>query len=80
MKKGGFLVYSTCTIITSENENQVAWILEKYPSLKLIEQPIYLGDRGVKVDKLSEENRLLVQRFNPISNQLGFFIAKFQKS
>ena len=35
LKPGGTLVYSTCTITMGENEEQVAWILNKYPCLQL---------------------------------------------
>ncbi|XP_067147872.1 tRNA (cytosine(72)-C(5))-methyltransferase NSUN6 isoform X3 [Apteryx mantelli] len=35
LKPGGVLVYSTCTITLSENEEQVAWALETFPCLQL---------------------------------------------
>ena len=35
LKPGGMLVYSTCTFSEEEDEDVVAWILEKYPSLVL---------------------------------------------
>jgi 16S rRNA (cytosine967-C5)-methyltransferase len=31
LKRGGVLVYSTCSILTEENEKQVQWFLEKNP-------------------------------------------------
>uniref|UniRef100_A0ABM5GNF8 tRNA (Cytosine(72)-C(5))-methyltransferase NSUN6 isoform X2 n=1 Tax=Pogona vitticeps TaxID=103695 RepID=A0ABM5GNF8_9SAUR len=42
LKPGGILVYSTCTITLSENEEQVAWMLETFPCLQLqSQQPIF---------------------------------------
>ena len=36
---GGQLIYSTCTWSPEENEGVVAWILENYPDLELVEIP-----------------------------------------
>lgn len=38
LRPGGCLVYSTCTLLTQENEEQVAWTLKTFPELKLVEQ------------------------------------------
>ena len=38
LKDGGVLVYSTCTIIPQENEEQVAWAQKSFPCLKLARQ------------------------------------------
>lgn len=35
LKKGGVLVYSTCTVTLAENEEQVAWALKTFPCLTL---------------------------------------------
>uniref|UniRef100_H3DIA1 NOP2/Sun RNA methyltransferase 6 n=1 Tax=Tetraodon nigroviridis TaxID=99883 RepID=H3DIA1_TETNG len=35
LKKGGVLVYSTCTVTLAENEEQVAWALQTFPCLSL---------------------------------------------
>lgn len=35
LKKGGVLVYSTCTVTLAENEEQVAWALQNFPCLSL---------------------------------------------
>ncbi|KAM7390319.1 hypothetical protein PAMA_008475 [Pampus argenteus] len=35
LKKGGVLVYSTCTVTLAENEEQVSWALDAFPCLTL---------------------------------------------
>lgn len=37
VKPGGMLIYSTCTIHRSENEENVAWFVEKYPEFEIVE-------------------------------------------
>ena len=94
LKPGGTLVYSTCTITSEENERQVAWVLEKFPCLQLVKQNFHIGGFGLPFCGLTEEQRLLVQRFDPLDidrgdyyedkhpadcDTIGFFIAKFYK-
>lgn len=38
VKAGGNLVYSTCTILKEENEEQTEWFLREYPMFELSEQ------------------------------------------
>lgn len=38
VKEGGTLVYATCSILPSENENQVATFLKENPGFKLVEE------------------------------------------
>ncbi|CAK1580262.1 unnamed protein product [Parnassius mnemosyne] len=90
LKVGGILVYSTCTINEEENERMVAWVLEKFPVLKLIPAEPLLGGPGLPNNGLTDEQRIMVQRFGPeddslrpvediYKNSIGFFIAKFTK-
>lgn len=48
LKPGGMLVYATCSILRSENEDQVQAFLEKNPSFELIEE--HRQDPTVKSD------------------------------
>ena len=38
LKAGGKLVYSTCTFAPQEDEEQVSWLVENYPQMRLISQ------------------------------------------
>ncbi|WP_258083508.1 RsmB/NOP family class I SAM-dependent RNA methyltransferase [Thermococcus thermotolerans] len=70
LRRGGVLVYSTCTLSYEENEANVKYILGK--GLKLEEQSIFIGSSGMGIDE--------VQRFYPNRHLTqGFFIAKFRK-
>lgn len=47
VKEGGILVYSTCTINKTENEDTVKWFVEKYPKFKLLSmQQMFPGEVG----------------------------------
>ena len=71
VKKGGVLVYSTCTVFHEENEDVVEKFLEGHPEFKL--------DRIEKV--LPEKLQTLVQEgffktFPPTNRMDGFFAAR----
>ncbi|XP_029955734.1 putative methyltransferase NSUN6 isoform X1 [Salarias fasciatus] len=94
LKKGGVLVYSTCTITLAENEEQVAWALHTFPCLTLQPQEPRLGAEGMLGAGLPPEQLRLLQRFSPElswgrtagkaeaadGDTIGFFIAKFLKN
>ncbi|XP_040023038.2 tRNA (cytosine(72)-C(5))-methyltransferase NSUN6 isoform X1 [Gasterosteus aculeatus] len=95
LKKGGVLVYSTCTVTLSENEEQIAWALETFPCLMLQPQEPHIGAEGMLGAGLSPERLRLLQRFSPEltwdqtaaplpcradGDTIGFFIAKFLKN
>ncbi|XP_053198080.1 tRNA (cytosine(72)-C(5))-methyltransferase NSUN6 isoform X1 [Scomber japonicus] len=65
LKKGGVLVYSTCTVTLAENEEQVAWALDAFPCLTLQPQEPHIGVEGMLGAGLSPEQLRLLQRFSP---------------
>ncbi|NJF25723.1 RsmB/NOP family class I SAM-dependent RNA methyltransferase [Thermococcus sp. Bubb.Bath] len=70
LRKGGVLVYSTCTLSYEENEANVRYMLGK--GLKLEEQSVFIGSHGIGIDN--------VQRFYPNRHLTqGFFIARLRK-
>ncbi|XP_053322812.1 tRNA (cytosine(72)-C(5))-methyltransferase NSUN6 [Spea bombifrons] len=70
LKPGGTLVYSTCTITLSENEEQVAWALQTFPSLQLQSQEPHIGGQGMMGAGLSPEQLTMLQRFDPSEAEL----------
>lgn len=71
LRKGGVLVYSTCTLSYEENEGNVKYMLKK--GLKLEKQSIFIGSPGMGIKE--------VQRFYPHKHLTqGFFIAKLSKT
>ncbi|PHJ25744.1 nol1 nop2 sun family protein [Cystoisospora suis] len=81
LKPGGVIVYSTCSITRQENEENVAWALDKLP-LELEPAEPFVGtssDTAAVPQILSPDNAALVQRFCPSANAIGFFIAKMRK-
>ncbi|ASJ10643.1 Sun/NOL1/NOP nucleolar protein [Thermococcus sp. P6] len=70
LRKGGVLVYSTCTLSYEENEANVRYMLEK--GLKLEEQSVFIGSGGIGMEG--------VQRFYPNRHLTqGFFIARLRR-
>ncbi|WP_026692081.1 16S rRNA (cytosine(967)-C(5))-methyltransferase RsmB [Peribacillus kribbensis] len=75
VKRGGVLVYSTCTVDKEENERTALKFLENHPE--------YEGDETIK-DRLPEAARALVDRFMiqvfpQDFGSDGFFIACFKR-
>ena len=73
LKKGGEIVYSTCTILDNENTNNIEYFLEKYEDLSVVNID-YPKNVIVIKDKfggslISYENKYLD----------GFYIIKFKK-
>ncbi|XP_068091686.1 tRNA (cytosine(72)-C(5))-methyltransferase NSUN6 isoform X2 [Hyperolius riggenbachi] len=71
LRPGGTLVYSTCTVTLSENEEQVAWALRTFPCLQLQAQEPHIGRQGMPGAGLSPHQLKLLQRFDPSVSETG---------
>jgi 16S rRNA (cytosine967-C5)-methyltransferase len=74
LKKGGSLIYSTCSVTIEENEEVIKGFLEGHPDFKLVEPKLKLGTQGLL--GLKEAQRL----YPSVHMCEGFFIAKLEKS
>ncbi|MGH4122302.1 MAG: 16S rRNA (cytosine(967)-C(5))-methyltransferase RsmB [Clostridium sp.] len=72
LKKGGVLVYSTCTLNKEENEGNIDWFIENHPEFKI--QPVFYGD--LKNINYSDKGYVTIL---PNEYMDGFFIAKILK-
>ncbi len=75
VKQGGTLVYSTCTIHSGENMENVHWFLKKYPQFELAPIENLLCDEL----KNSVQEEGCLQLLPGVHESDGFFIAKFRK-
>ncbi|OIO18700.1 MAG: hypothetical protein AUJ23_03100 [Candidatus Magasanikbacteria bacterium CG1_02_32_51] len=84
LKKGGMLVYSTCTFAPEENESQIVWLKEKFGAeleiekieIKGLEKSRSLPEwRDIKFDKeINNCCRILPDKYIE-----GFFVVKIKK-
>ncbi|WP_186430638.1 RsmB/NOP family class I SAM-dependent RNA methyltransferase [Clostridium sp. BSD9I1] len=83
LKKGGILIYSTCTISPEENEEVVDYALNKYPSLRVMNLSINVKNsiQGLNVykDKKYNDNIKRALRVIPNEEMEGFFVCKLKK-
>lgn len=82
VKRGGRLLYSTCTFAVEENEQNVAWLLENYPDFELIEvseEIKRITADGIMLDGCDYDMKK-ARRFYPhVSAGEGQFIALFSR-
>lgn len=84
LKKGGTMVYSTCTLEPEEDEAVVSFLLEKYPDAKLekIELKInrsapFLEFNG---EKFNPDVKHCLRIWPQDNDSEGFFVAKIRKA
>ena len=84
LKKGGVLVYSTCSVDPDENEEVVSWLLEKHSDAKL--DDIKLRIRRSKpfkefMGRKYHESIEKCLRIHPQDNDTeGFFVARIRRA
>lgn len=74
LKKGGRLVYSTCTVNVDENERTVKQFLKDHPEMKL--EPI----KNLSPKLVEKQQHNMLQIFPQDFHSDGFFIASFIKN
>jgi tRNA (cytosine40_48-C5)-methyltransferase len=82
LNPGGILVYSTCSLEPEENEEQIDWLIGKYPQLELVDTGLSVGDPGYTTvfgKQLSKELRKTRRLWPQKTGTQAFFIAKIRK-
>ena len=73
VKKGGILVYSTCTVSKKENQKNIEWFIENFP-FETVDISEY-----VKNISLPNSKNGYIQLFTNVHKTDGFFIAKLRR-
>lgn len=81
LRPDGLLLYSTCTFAPCENEENIAWILERYPEMELLEmEPAEGFSEGVpEWGDGNPDLRKCVRLFPHKINGEGHFLALLHK-
>lgn len=75
LKPGGRLIYSTCSLESEENEEQMAWFLETHPTFRATDVQTYLGGRLPRTG----ESLRGVYLWPPLFGTDGFFFCRLEK-
>ena len=75
VKPGGVVVYSVCTFTLQECEEAVEFA-ERECGLRVVEQVPFIGSRDLRK---TPKSTVSCQRFDPLTDEIGYFIAKFER-
>ncbi|TKY86620.1 hypothetical protein EX895_004259 [Sporisorium graminicola] len=78
---GGYVVYSTCSVMVEENEEVVQYALRKRSNVKIVDTGIQFGRDGFKsFGRAKFDERMVYARriFPHVHNLDGFFVCKLK--
>ena len=83
LKRGGEMIYATCTFSPEENEENIDFLLNKYPNVEILEINLPIGNIQEGITKwedkeFSPEVKKTI-RILPDSAYSGFYFAKIKK-
>lgn len=80
LKPGGTIVYSTCSVLNAENEENVLFVNEKFDRKIVHEKSIGYHPFSRETAELSEMSGIhLIQNDDLLEDTIGFFAARFRK-
>lgn len=71
LKEDGELIYSTCSILKEENEEQMKWLMEKYNLIEIVDEDL---------KKLTQsKSKIGITLLPNVHNSDGFYMCKLKK-
>lgn len=79
VKKGGKLIYSTCTYAPEENEQVIAQFINEHPEFEIADIPTNFGQNGIKKLAPNTKNIEKTRRVFNFNGGEGHFVAVLKK-